>query len=79
MLLLISRLFAHKRLKPSKREIIRETASVKPDSVNQGGIMRTGKVEITGVDTSSLTTLTEEEKRELLYKIKLGETLRWLL
>ena len=36
--------------------------------------MRTGKVEITGVDTSSLTTLTEEEKRELLYKIKLGDT-----
>ena len=35
--------------------------------------MRTGKVEITGVDTSSLTTLNEEEKRELLYKIKEGD------
>ena len=35
--------------------------------------MRTGKVEITGVDTSKLTTLTEEEMRELLYKVKSGD------
>lgn len=35
--------------------------------------MRTGKVEITGVDTSKLTTLTEEEKRQLLYKVKSGD------
>lgn len=35
--------------------------------------MRTNKVEICGVDTSSLTTLTEEEKRDLLTKVRKGD------
>ena len=35
--------------------------------------MRTNKVEICGVDTSSLTTLTEDEKRELLAKAREGD------
>ena len=35
--------------------------------------MRTNKVEICGVDTSSLTTLTEEEKKELLARAKKGD------
>ena len=35
--------------------------------------MRTNKVEICGVDTSSLTTLTEEEKRDLLTKVRNGD------
>ena len=33
-----------------------------------------GKVEITGVDTSSLKTLTESEKQELLRRVKCGDT-----
>ena len=37
--------------------------------------MRTNKVEICGVDTSSLTTLTEEEKRDLLTKVRNGDRL----
>ena len=35
--------------------------------------MRTNKVEICGVDTSSLTTLTEDEKKELLARAKKGD------
>lgn len=35
--------------------------------------MRTNKVEICGVDTSTLTTLTEEQKRELLKKARAGD------
>ncbi len=35
--------------------------------------MRTNKVEICGVDTSKLTTLTEEEKRDLLTKVRNGD------
>ena len=35
--------------------------------------MRSNKVEICGVDTSSLTTLTEEEKRELLGRARAGD------
>lgn len=35
--------------------------------------MRINKVEICGVDTSRLTTLTEEQKRELLVKAKAGD------
>ncbi len=35
--------------------------------------MRVNKVEITGVDTSDLKTLTEKEKRELLIKSKAGD------
>ena len=35
--------------------------------------MRSNKVEICGVDTSTLTTLTEEEKRELLSRAKQGD------
>ena len=31
------------------------------------------KVEICGVNTSKLTTLTEEEKRELLEKVRMGD------
>lgn len=38
-----------------------------------GGFMRSNKVEICGVDTSSLTTLTEEEKRELLGRARAGD------
>ena len=36
--------------------------------------MRTGKVEISGVNTAKLTTLTEEEKRELLKKAREGDS-----
>ena len=39
--------------------------------------MRTNKVEICGVDTSSLTTLTEEEKKELLARAKKGDNQLW--
>lgn len=35
--------------------------------------MRTGKVEICGVDTSLLKTLTEDEKKELLRKARAGD------
>ena len=35
--------------------------------------MRTNKVEICGVDTSKLATLTEEEKRDLLTKVRNGD------
>lgn len=35
--------------------------------------MRTNKVEICGVDTSRLVTLTEEEKRDLLTKVRNGD------
>lgn len=35
--------------------------------------MRSNKVEICGVDTSTLTTLTEEEKRELLKRVREGD------
>ncbi len=36
--------------------------------------MRSGKVEICGVNTSSLVTLKEEQKRELLIKARAGDT-----
>ena len=36
--------------------------------------MRINKVEISGVDTSKLKTLTEERKRELLRLSKAGDT-----
>ena len=35
--------------------------------------MRSGKVEITGVDTSKLITLSEKQKRELLVKARAGD------
>ena len=35
--------------------------------------MRINKVEITGVDTAKLTTLTEREKRELLTRARAGD------
>ena len=35
--------------------------------------MRTGKVEISGIDTAKLKTYTEEEKRELLIKAREGD------
>ena len=37
--------------------------------------MSANKVEICGVDTSSLKTLTEEEKRDLLTKVRNGDKL----
>lgn len=36
--------------------------------------MRTNKVEICGIDTAQLRTFTEEEKRELLSRVKSGDT-----
>lgn len=36
--------------------------------------MRTGKVEIAGIDTARLKTFTEEEKRELLLKARQGDS-----
>ena len=36
--------------------------------------MRTGKVEIAGIDTARLKTFTEEEKRELLFRAREGDS-----
>ena len=36
--------------------------------------MRTGKVEISGIDTAKLKTYTEGEKRELLLRARGGDT-----
>ena len=49
------------------------TGDAKASHYLNGGIMRSNKVEICGVDTSTLSTLTEEEKRELLRRSREGD------